>query len=124
MAIESLEALAQQDADRDLADVVLEEDCVDRGTTREESLERMRALYAAMRRASEGYDPALRSHSGMVGGDGAKMRAYVAQGKTVCGSYMGGVIALALEMGECNACMKCIVAAPTAGSCSCCFPTR
>ena len=117
MAIESLEALAQQDADRDLADVVLEEDCVDRGTTREESLERMRALYAAMRRASEGYDPALRSHSGMVGGDGAKMRAYVAQGKTVCGSYMGGVIALALEMGECNACMKCIVAAPTAGSC-------
>lgn len=117
MAIESLEALAQQDADRDLADVVLEEDCVDRGTTREESLERMRALYAAMRRASEGYDPALRSHSGMVGGDGAKMRAYVARGKTVCGSYMGGVIALALEMGECNACMKCIVAAPTAGSC-------
>lgn len=117
MAIESLEALAQQDADRDLADVVLEEDCVDRGTTREESLERMRALYAAMRRASEGYDPTLRSHSGMVGGDGAKMRAYVARGKTVCGSYMGGVIALALEMGECNACMKCIVAAPTAGSC-------
>lgn len=117
MAIESLEALAQQGADRDLADVVLEEDCVDRGTTREESLERMRALYAAMRRASEGYDPALRSHSGMVGGDGAKMRAYVARGKTVCGSYMGGVIALALEMGECNACMKCIVAAPTAGSC-------
>ena len=117
MAIESLGALAQQGADRDLADVVLEEDCVDRGTTREESLERMRALYAAMRRASEGYDPALRSHSGMVGGDGAKMRAYVARGKTVCGSYMGGVIALALEMGECNACMKCIVAAPTAGSC-------
>ena len=64
-----------------------------------------------------GYDPALRSASGMVGGDGAKMRAYVQSGKTICGDYIGQVIAQALEMGESNACMKCIVAAPTAGSC-------
>ena len=53
----------------------------------------------------------------MVGGDGEKMRAYVQRGKTICGDYIGGVIAQALEMGESNACMKCIVAAPTAGSC-------
>ena len=52
-----------------------------------------------------------------VGGDGEKMRAYVQRGKTICGDYIGGVIAQALEMGESNACMKCIVAAPTAGSC-------
>lgn len=117
MAIESLKALCERCENRDLSDVVLEEDCVDRGTTREESLARMHALYAAMRRASEGYDPALRSRSGMVGGDGAKMREYVAKGKSICGDYAGGVIALALEMGESNACMKCIVAAPTAGSC-------
>ena len=39
------------------------------------------------------------------------------RGKTICGDYIGGVIAQALEMGESNACMKCIVAAPTAGSC-------
>ena len=57
------------------------------------------------------------SASGMVGGDGAKMRAYVQSGKTICGDYIGQVIAQALEMGESNACMKCIVAAPTAGSC-------
>ena len=77
----------------------------------------MRTLYAAIRRARAGYDPALRSASGMVGGDGAKMRAYVQSGKTICGDYIGQVIAQALEMGESNACMKCIVAAPTAGSC-------
>ena len=35
----------------------------------------------------------------------------------ISGSFMGKVIATALEMGECNACMKRIVAAPTAGSC-------
>lgn len=35
----------------------------------------------------------------------------------IAGGFMGKVIATALEMGECNACMKRIVAAPTAGSC-------
>ena len=102
---------------QDLCDIIIHSDCVDRGVTKEASFEKMRALYAAIRRARAGYDPALRSASGMVGGDGAKMRAYVQNGKTICGDYIGQVIAQALEMGESNACMKCIVAAPTAGSC-------
>lgn len=117
MAIESLDALVKASEGRSIFDAVLEADCTDRGVTAEASLAQMRALYAAIVRAGAGYDPALRSHSGMVGGDGAKMRAYVAAGKTICGEYIGGVIAQALEMGESNACMKCIVAAPTAGSC-------
>lgn len=117
MAIESLQALVTASENRDICDVIIESDCVDRGVTQAESLEKMRGLYAAIRRAQHGYDPKLRSASGMVGGDGEKMRAYVQQGKTICGDYIGGVIAQALEMGESNACMKCIVAAPTAGSC-------
>ena len=117
MAIESLQALVTASENRDICDVIIESDCVDRGVTQAESLEKMRGLYAAIRRAQRGYDPKLRSASGMVGGDGAKMRAYVQSGKTICGDYIGQVIAQALEMGESNACMKCIVAAPTAGSC-------
>ena len=117
MAIESLRALMEARENQDLCDIVIHSDCVDRGVTKEASFEKMRALYAAIRRARAGYDPALRSASGMVGGDGAKMRAYVQSGKTICGDYIGQVIAQALEMGESNACMKCIVAAPTAGSC-------
>ena len=117
MAIESLQALVTASENRDICDVIIESDCVDRGVTQAESLEKMRGLYAAIRRAQRGYDPKLRSASGMVGGDGEKMRAYVQRGKTICGDYIGGVIAQALEMGESNACMKCIVAAPTAGSC-------
>lgn len=117
MAIESLQALVTASENRDICDVIIESDCVDRGVTQAESLEKMRGLYAAIRRAQRGYDPKLRSASGMVGGDGEKMRAYVLRGKTICGDYIGGVIAQALEMGESNACMKCIVAAPTAGSC-------
>ena len=117
MAIESLHALEKASENRDIFEVILDSDCIDRGVSREASLEKMHALYAAIRRAREGYDPALRSASGMVGGDGAKMREYVQKGKTICGDYIGQVIAQALEMGESNACMKCIVAAPTAGSC-------
>ena len=117
MAIESLRALMEAGENQDLCDIIIHSDCVDRGVTKEASFEKMRALYAAIRRARAGYDPALRSASGMVGGDGAKMRAYVQRGKTICGDYIGQVIAQALEMGESNACMKCIVAAPTAGSC-------
>ena len=117
MAIESLRVLMEAGENQDLCDIIIHSDCVDRGVTKEASFEKMRALYAAIRRAKAGYDPALRSASGMVGGDGAKMRAYVQSGKTICGDYIGQVIAQALEMGESNACMKCIVAAPTAGSC-------
>ena len=117
MAIESLRVLEKASENKDIFEVVLDSDCTDRGVSREASLEKMHALYAAIRRAREGYDPALHSASGMVGGDGAKMREYVQKGKTICGDYIGQVIAQALEMGESNACMKCIVAAPTAGSC-------
>ena len=117
MAIESLSALMEAGRREDLFDVIVKSDCVDRGVTPGASISQMTVLYNAIRRAKEGYDPALRSQSGMVGGDGAKMRAYAQSGKTICGEYIGSVLAQAIEMGESNACMKCIVAAPTAGSC-------
>lgn len=117
MAIESLAALEEACAQRDIFEVIRDSDCVDSAMTPEESFGRMSEIYAAMRRSAQSYTPSLRSASGMVGGDGAKMRQYVKTGKTLCGDYMGQVISQALEMGENNACMKCIVAAPTAGSC-------
>lgn len=117
MAIESLAALEAAGKNEDLFDAIVKSDCVDRGVTPGASISQMTVLYNAIRRAKENYDPQQRSASGMVGGDGAKMRAYAASGKTICGEYIGSVLAQAIEMGESNACMKCIVAAPTAGSC-------
>ena len=117
MPIESLSALMRAGESRDLFDIIIDSDCIDRGATREESFEKMRGMFLAIRRAKEGYDPVLRSQSGMVGGEGAKMREYLKNKKTISGDYAASVIAQALEMGESNACMKCIVAAPTAGSC-------
>ena len=117
MAIESLSSLMEAGRHEDLFDVIVRSDCVERGVTPGVSISEMRVIYNAIRRAKEGYDPQLRSRSGMVGGDGARMREYAKSGKTICGEYIGTVLAQAIEMGESNACMKCIVAAPTAGSC-------
>ena len=117
MAVLSLQALMDAGMKEDLFDVLVRSDCVDRGVTPGASISQMNVLYSAIRRAKEGYDPSLRSQSGMIGGDGSKMREYIKTKKTICGEYIGSVIAQAIEMGESNACMKCIVAAPTAGSC-------
>ena len=55
--------------------------------------------------------------SGLVGGDGMKMRQYCFRGEAMSGGYISEVITEALSMAESNACMCRIVAAPTAGAC-------
>lgn len=74
-------------------------------------------MYQAMREADQNYDPALKSRSGLVGTDGGKLQEYADHGEPVCGEFLGRVMAKAVKMGESNACMKRIVAAPTAGAC-------
>ncbi|MCI5901208.1 MAG: L-serine ammonia-lyase, iron-sulfur-dependent, subunit alpha [Blautia sp.] len=97
--------------------LLLEDDLEDSRLTEEESLNKMRCIYHTMKEAYRTYDPAQMSRSGLVGGDGQKMHQAVAQGKTVSGGFLGNVMEKALKMAESNACMKRIVAAPTAGSC-------
>ncbi len=98
-------------------EVVLEEDMEERMTSREESFEKMGRLYQAMKSADAAYDKSLVSASRLVGQDGERMSRAIEAGKVLSGPYSGEVIAKALKMGESNACMKKIVAAPTAGSC-------
>ena len=94
---------------------ILESDCRRQDLPRARSLERMGAMLDAMVQADESYQAQDRSHSGLSGGDGAKMTLYAA-GDPLCGPLLSQVMAGALRMGECNACMKRIVAAPTAGA--------
>ena len=98
-------------------EVVLQADMEERQVTAEASLEKMRATWRAMLESVETYQGDRRSVSGLVGGDGARMRAYAETGETLCGPYLREVIATALCVGESNACMRKIVAAPTAGAC-------
>lgn len=97
--------------------VVLEADLEEREVTAEASFEKMRITWRAMLESVEGYQGGRRSLSGLVGGDGQRMRDYAAAGDTLCGPYLRQVIATALCVGESNACMRRIVAAPTAGAC-------
>ena len=97
--------------------VVLEADLEEREVTAEVSFEKMRITWRAMLESVEGYQGDRRSLSGLVGGDGQRMRDYAAAGDTLCGPYLRQVIATALCVGESNACMRRIVAAPTAGAC-------
>ena len=92
-------------------------DCEEQDITPEKSWETMAGMLSVMRRSSEDYDRSRRSVSGLSGGDGGRMEDYLRSGKSISGPLLGEIIAAALKMGECNACMKRIVAAPTAGAC-------
>ncbi len=99
-----------------LWELVLETDCRLQNISRAQSLAKMGGMLTAMQQADSHYNANHRSNSGLVGGDGGKMAEY-GQGETLCGDLMTEIMAGALRMGECNACMKPIVAAPTAGAC-------
>lgn len=97
--------------------VILLDDMNERSVTQEESIKTMGKMWNAMLEAGTGYDGTLMSKSRLVGGMGAQMEEYRKNREPLCGDFMAKVISQALQMGESNACMKRIVAAPTAGAC-------
>ena len=99
------------------AQIIERADMEERAVTQEASYAKMQSMYEAMRHADATYDAKLTSASGLVGGDGEKLRAYNEAGKNLCGDFLGLVMEKAIKMAEGNACMRRIVAAPTAGSC-------
>lgn len=97
--------------------VIVENDCRERNVTQEASFTQMEKMLDAMIDADKTYSPTLKSPSGLSGGDGAKLEAYRKQENRLIGTFLTMVMEKAVKMGESNACMKRIVAAPTAGSC-------
>ena len=97
--------------------VVLETDVEERQVTAEASFGKMRTNWRARLETVDTYRGERRSVSGLVGGDGQRMAEYREKGETLSGDYLSEVIQTALCTGESNACMRKIVAAPTAGAC-------
>lgn len=93
------------------------EDMDENGITEEDSWKRMKGMWQAMLTGIDAYEPDEISGSGLVGKEGGLMETYQKKGDTLCGDYMAKVMTNALKMGCNNACMKRIVAAPTAGAC-------
>lgn len=113
MSFTSVAGLLSAARELPLWEAVLEHDLAEEGISREQSIQRMTALWQAMKAAVDDYDPARRSASGLVGGDAARVEQYTAP---IVGGFLTQVMSTALKTGECNACMRRIVAAPTAGS--------
>ena len=119
MAIHSIAELvsAAQMTGKPLWQIIRDDDLLEGKYDAKESTAQMRHLWETMCSASEHYNPTLVSKSGLSGKDGAKMQRAVEAGATIVGDFLGQVMTEALKMGENNACMRRIVAAPTAGSC-------
>lgn len=100
-----------------LDELILRSDLAESGLTEEESRAQMHRLWQVMTETSRNYRPEDRSASGFAGGDAAKVEQASTAGLLYSTGYYAEVIAEALKTAECNACMKRIVAAPTAGSC-------
>lgn len=97
--------------------VIMMDNAHERMVCEDKIFENMRLMYKAMKTADNNYDKSLKSPSRMAGGDGELMYQYNKSGRNICGDFVGMVMEKALKMGESNACMRRIVAAPTAGSC-------
>lgn len=98
-------------------EVVLRDDMKERNVSREASFQTMDGMLTAMEEADRSYSPELKSASGLAGGDGAKLEAAHHENSELVGNFIAEVMERAVKMGESNACMKRIVAMPTAGSC-------
>lgn len=98
-------------------EAVLQDDMNERQVSRENSMRTMQGMYQAMKAADKDYEGRRKSASGLSGTDGLKIEKANKAGKIISGEFMGHVMERAVKMGESNACMKRIVAAPTAGSC-------
>ena len=97
--------------------VIMMDNAHERMVSEDKIFENMRLMYKAMKTADNNYDKSLKSPSRMAGGDGELMYQYNKSGRNICRDFVGMVMEKALKMGESNACMRRIVAAPTAGSC-------
>ena len=78
-------------------EIVLQADMEERQVTREASMDKMRLTWRAMLEADNTYQAELRSVSGLVGGDGGRMRAYAAKKESICGGFISEVISAALH---------------------------
>lgn len=114
--LEEMIAMATEQK-KPLWEIIMEDDMHDRDASKEDSWKKMCRMWEAMLASVENYEGDISSASGLVGGMGAKMEAYGQSGQSLCGDFVSKVMATALKTGESNACMKRIVAAPTAGAC-------
>ncbi len=100
-----------------ISDVVLKYEALNNETTIDHLIDKMQKSFQVMKESiTSGYDPDLRSASGLVGGEAYRLQTSINDGK-VPSDLIHKAMVKALATSGYNACMGRIVAAPTAGSC-------
>lgn len=116
-SISGLIAAAKKENCR-LSKLVLKQQAQQMELSEKKIYEKMLDNFHVMKACIEpGCAPDLKSTSGLTGGDAARMRQTVREGRNLTGPVLGGALYRALAVSELNAAMGRIVAAPTAGSC-------
>ncbi|KUG02410.1 l-serine dehydratase, alpha subunit [hydrocarbon metagenome] len=113
-ARELLEICVKQNLE--LPDAVLLSEQEEWGRSRDEIWDEMECRLKIMENSvQKGLEPGLKSIGGLIGGNAAKLNAYISYG-SLGGRVINQAVAYALAVTEYNASMGKIVAAPTAGS--------
>ena len=116
LKIEELCLAAEKNGER-ISDVVLRDQAEQLEQSEDGLKKLMEKRLAVMEEAvTAGMNPALRSTSGLTGGDSIKLWRYAEEG-SLSGGFMTRALARAMAVSENNAAMGKVVAAPTAGSC-------
>lgn len=101
-----------------LSELAIISEMEETGRTREQAVSEMvKNLNTMKDAASKAMDKEVISVSGLIGGDGHRLKKYVNSGNSLCGNFMVKAMARAISCSEVNASMGRIVACPTAGSC-------
>ena len=93
MALDSMKQIFERMERDNLAfwEVVLADDMEERQVSREASMAKMLSTWQAMQDAADAYTGRKRSVSGLVGGDGMKMRQYNFRGCAMTGGYVSAL---------------------------------
>ncbi|WP_339275785.1 L-serine ammonia-lyase, iron-sulfur-dependent, subunit alpha [Paenibacillus sp. FSL W8-0426] len=103
---------------KSIAQLMVEEQVKETNVPETDVVRQMSEYYQVMKEAvRKGLTEDTTSRSGLTGGDGKKMAAYIRSGETCSGDASALAMTYALCVSEVNASMGRIVATPTAGSC-------
>lgn len=96
--------------------VMIAQEAEQTGKSEPEILDAMRRRIAVMRHAVEQGQLGVQSHSGLTGGDAARLRTYLDRGSFLTDRTFVSALCYAIATNEVNASMGLICATPTAGS--------
>ncbi len=99
-----------------ISEIMIEQEILMSGRTREEIMEQMDRNLTVMEEAVERGLRGVQSVTGLTGGDAVLLQQYIASGNSLSGELLLDAVSKAVATNEVNAAMGTICATPTAGS--------